>query len=253
MNNVDISKDVFKDTDIDQFMTSNVILTQSKDVIKNIMNTPVSNKDILKERQKCLNMYDVSIQLQYLKQYEEDINWILDIHKNVDINIMNMIFPSDYYTSICNYSSYSLELYHFYRIYTIPFMHLSSPLSIVVLPYYILRKMNFNISISWYVNYLWSVVKLYVNSNGDIKYFMIRWVSFIIYILLYLYGIYETFDVSYILHNMRQDMIKKIEGVSSYVKMSKKILDNIPIQYWNPFLINNGYYEQEFEIELKEM
>lgn len=247
MGIIDVSKDVYKDTGIDIWMSSNVILKSSKDVMRDIMLKPNNDDMFLKERQRCLSMNDITHQLEYIKQYEDEVEWALNIENEIDNNIMNIVFPMDYYNIFINYSSYSLELYHSYRIYSLPFIHLSSPISMIVAPYYILKKMNINVSISWYMNYLWKMVKLYVNTNGDIQYLMIRWVSFIIYCLLYIYGIYNTFEFSYMLHDIRQRMITNIEGVSAYVRIAKILLNVTPSEYWEPFT-TDGYFDDTLDI-----
>lgn len=248
MSVIDVSKDVYKDTGIHTWATSNVILNSSMQAIEDIILKPTNDMALLTDRQKCLVMDDVSHQLEYIKQYEKEVEWALNIDKEIDDNIMNIVFPMDYYNVFINYSSYSLELYHSYRIYSLPFIHLSSPISIVVAPYYILKKMNINVSVSWYLEYLWKMVKLYVNTNGDIQYLMIRWVSFIIYCVLYMYGIYQTFEFSHMLHTIRQKMITNIEGVSAYVRIAKILLSKTSSSYWGPYT-KDGYYDDNLEID----
>ena len=245
---IDVSKDVYKDTCIHTWMSSNVTLKSSIHVMEELISKPDNDINLLQNRQKCLSMNDITHQLQYIKQYEKEITWALNIDNEIDPNIMNIVFPMDYYNMFINYSSYSLELYHSYRIYSLPFIHLSSPISIIIAPYYILKKMNMNISISWYLNHVWKMIKLYVDTNGDIQYLMIRWISFIIYCLLYLYGIYQTFEFSYMLHNIRQNMITNIEGVSAYVRIAKILLSNTSSDYWMPYT-TNGYFDSTLEID----
>lgn len=248
MGIINVSKDVYKDTNIDVWMGSNVMLKSSVNLMEYIILNPDNDVEVLRKRQNCIYMNDISNQLEYIKQYEDEIEWALNIENEISKDIMNIIFPMDYYNVIINYHSYSLEMYHFYRIYSLPMIHLSSPISMIVAPYYILQKMGIKVSVGWYINYLWKMVKMYVNMNGDIKYILIRWVSFIIYSVLYIYSIYQTFEFSYMLHNVRQNMITKIECVSAYVRIAKTLLSKVPNKYWRPY-IKEGYYDENYDIE----
>ena len=139
---IDVSPDVYKDTNIDNWISSNLILNSSKPIIIDLIKNPINDVNVLKLRQNVINMYDISYQLNYLKQFEFDIDWVLKLNnknKNIENDYMEILFPNNWYNNIINLVNPSIELYHLYRIYSIPLFQLISPISILLGPYYYLK------------------------------------------------------------------------------------------------------------------
>ena len=84
MYDVIVSNDVYKDTLIDQWMCSNVILKSSHHVMKDIIMTPTVDIELLTYRQNAIYTPDISLQLKYLKELEPDVSYILSLDHTVD-------------------------------------------------------------------------------------------------------------------------------------------------------------------------
>ena len=116
---IDVSPDVYKDTNIDKWISSNIILNSSKEIINNLIKTPINDINILKSRQNVINMYDITYQLYYLKEFELDIEWVLNLNSksnNIENDYMEILFPNNWYNNIINLVNPTIELYHLYRI-----------------------------------------------------------------------------------------------------------------------------------------
>ena len=95
---IDVSPDVYKDTNIDKWISSNIILNSSKEIINNLIKTPINDINILKSRQNVINMYDITYQLYYLKEFELDIEWVLNLNSksnNIENDYMEILFPNN--------------------------------------------------------------------------------------------------------------------------------------------------------------
>ena len=99
---IDVSPDVYKDTNIDKWISSNIILNSSKEIINNLIKTPINDINILKSRQNVINMYDITYQLYYLKEFELDIEWVLNLNSksnNIENDYMEILFPNNNFDS----------------------------------------------------------------------------------------------------------------------------------------------------------
>ena len=67
---IDISDDVYKDTNIDNWANTLPILEGSKILISKLIKHPIKNKEILLERQKTFIDYEIDIDI--LKKYENE-------------------------------------------------------------------------------------------------------------------------------------------------------------------------------------
>ena len=115
---IDISEDVYKDTTIDNWAKTLPILDGSKLLIEKLIKHPIKNKELLERRQKTIISYDVDIEI--LKNYENDILWIYKITEEItENNSIEILFPSSFILNYINYIESLLDLYHLYKIFLI--------------------------------------------------------------------------------------------------------------------------------------
>ena len=73
VNNIEITNNVYKDTDIENWGNNLPELCGSKKLILKILNDPINNKELLLKRQSAyINNYD-DVCFKILKEYENDI------------------------------------------------------------------------------------------------------------------------------------------------------------------------------------
>ena len=169
--------------------------------------------NILKSRQNVINMYDITYQLYYLKEFELDIEWVLNLNSksnNIENDYMEILFPNNWYNNVINLVNPTIELYHLYRIYSIPLFQFISPISILLGPYYYIKYMlKINLKLNDYFIYIWKILKFYINSGTNIKSKIIKWISFLIYCFLYIYSLFQIVDSSYKIHKFRTNLLIK--------------------------------------------
>ena len=82
---VDISSNIYEDTEIDIWLQSQVILNGSKNEIRNIIRAPITDKQMLIERQIAIKQCDDFENAIYvLAEYENDVNWALELSETIE-------------------------------------------------------------------------------------------------------------------------------------------------------------------------
>ena len=81
---IEISDDVYKDTNIDKWARNLPSLEGSKILIERLVRHPINDRELLEKRQKALINYDIDIEI--LKEYEDDILWIYKIAEEINEN-----------------------------------------------------------------------------------------------------------------------------------------------------------------------
>lgn len=237
---IDVSDDVFKDTLINDWMGSNVILEASIPIMKEIIQKPINDINELQYRQNALNISDVSCPLEYIHETENDVIWGLTLQdkaaEDAERTMMSMLFPSEFYSSWISYINPILELYHGYKIYSLPIISILNPISIVLAPYFYLTKtMKLGLNIKKYLRLLWDILRTALNSMNDFKMVLTKWITAAIYITIYLYSIYQTFDISIALHKFRETLLKRINGIAAFTRTAHAIIGITSDHDWMPY------------------
>lgn len=247
---VSVSEDVYNDTFIDDFMKEYTVLDNSKQLMVDIIRKPIYDIEALRKRQSVLNMPDITFQLNHLKNLEEDVEYFinLDYKKlNAENEFLSALFPNSWYNFAINLTYPSIELFHLYKVYSVPLMQFISPISIILGPYYYIKNvLKIDFSLFKYISILWKSLKVLVTASySDIKYSLVKWITVLIYFSLYIYGLWQMIDYSYYLHNLRNDLSTKISNVKSFIDVCSKLFENIPDEYWK---LNDIYYDKTFII-----
>jgi len=242
---IKISENIFQDTNIDEWISKKPITKGGSIIIKHLIRNPINNKKILEERQK--NSFEIlNYQLENLKENEKDLLWILTLKKEIDDNFsIKLLYPSIYcINNFNNYRSF-LDFYHLYKIFFVPLSCFIYPLSIIIAPYYYInRQLKLNISIIQYFNILYQIIKIILKPSGNFKKDIFKLISFLIYIFIYIYSIYQTFIVSYIIYKTREKLLKKMKGLINFIKTSIIIIKSSKNK-WEPYYI----YEKPKDLE----
>ena len=226
-NKIDISDDVYKDTGIDKWISKLPELDGSKELINKLIHNPISNLNKLVDRQQSiLKDYDV-ISFKILKDYEDDILWIYKLNDEISKdNAINILFPSSFLISFINLYQPILDSYHLYKIFFIPLTSLIYPLTSILAPYFYIKKYVSNISITYYFSLIKNFIILFFKNTGNFKLNLFKSIFFFIYLFLYLYNIYQTFEFSALLYKTKQNLHKKMQGLINFVNESNYIISD---------------------------
>ena len=242
-NKIEISDDVYKDTNIDKWAHDLPSLEGSKILIEKLMRHPINDRKLLEKRQKALINYDIDIEI--LKDYESDILWIYKIAEEInENNSIEILFPSSFILSYINYIETLLDMYHLYKIYFIPITSVLYPISTFVAPYiYLNRYLKMNISFRSYLEIIVEIIKMMCASTGNIRTDLIKFISIFFYIGIYMYNMYQTYEVAYFLYSTKDKLQNKMEGLVKFVNHSLNIMNNMPKNIIEPYFNIRATYE----------
>jgi hypothetical protein len=240
---IEISDDVYKDTNIDKWARNLPSLEGSKILIERLVRHPINDRELLEKRQKALINYDIDIEI--LKEYEDDILWIYKIAEEInENNSIEILFPSSFILSYINYIETLLDIYHMYKIFFIPITSILYPISTFVAPYiYLNRYLKMNISFSSYLEIIVQIIKMLCVSTGNFRTDLIKFISIFFYIGIYLYNMYQTYEVAYFLYSTKDKLQNKMEGLVKFVNHSLNIMNNVPKNIIEPYFNIRATYE----------
>jgi len=218
-------------------------LEGSKILIERLVRHPINDRELLEKRQKALINYDIDIEI--LKEYEDDILWIYKIAEEInENNSIEILFPSSFILSYINYIETLLDIYHIYKIFFIPITSILYPISTFVAPYiYLNRYLKMNISFSSYLEIIVQIIKMLCVSTGNFRTDLIKFISIFFYIGIYLYNMYQTYEVAYFLYSTKDKLQNKMEGLVKFVNHSLNIMNNVPKNIIEPYFNIRATYE----------
>jgi tRNA A37 threonylcarbamoyladenosine biosynthesis protein TsaE len=241
---IDISDDVYKDTCIDKWISKLPILEGSQILIDKLIKHPINDKELLERRQKTLITYDIDIEI--LKEYENDILWIYKIADEINDNSsIEILFPSTFIINYINYIEQILDLYHLYKIYFIPMTSILYPVSAFIAPYlYLKNYLKMEISIVSYIEIFYNIIKFLFKTTGNFRADITKFISIFLYIGIYLYNMYQTYEIALFLHNTKYKLHAKMQGLVHFIRHSQNIMKNLPANIISPYFNINETYQR---------
>lgn len=246
-NKVDITDDIYKDTNIDKWCDNLPILHGSKIFMNKLIKNPINDREILKSRQN-VNIYH-ELDIEILKEYENEVLWVFKIAEEItDNSAINILFPSTYIINYINYIEPLLDFYHLYKIVLIPFTSVLYPVSTFLAPYYYLNQyMKLNISFEQYVGIFIEIIKFSFQTTGNFKADLTKFITIFLYVGVYLYNMYQTYEMASLLYDVKYKLHGKMEGLISFINHSKYILSLVSDKIIEPYF-NVDFFKGEIEI-----
>jgi tRNA A37 threonylcarbamoyladenosine biosynthesis protein TsaE len=243
-NKIDISDDVYKDTNIDKWISKLPVLEGSQILIDKLIKHPINDKELLEKRQNTIINYDIDIEI--LKEYENDILWIYKIAEEINNNSsIEILFPSTFIINYINYIEQILDLYHLYKIYFIPATSILYPLSAFIAPYlYLTNYLKMNISLTSYIEIFYNIIKLLFKTTGNFRADITKFISIFLYVGVYLYNMYQTYEIALFLHNTKYKLHAKMQGLVHFVRHSQNIMKNLPSNIIAPYFNISETYQR---------
>jgi hypothetical protein len=222
----------------------------SKEVVNEILNTPVYDISLLEKRQliikniiKTRSMDETFYNKAFsnILSFEKDMSWYLqdpvdDEEKELLDNLQSVYFKFFIFDKIgFNDSDNILFFKNVYNILLYPLCMILSPFMYVLLPYLVLtRKMGIKLDVKSYLRILfgsfWSVLQ---NSSGNIS--KIQLITYIISFILYLQGLYTTLNLSVSTFKTCKFIQLKMQNIIQYLEncqiLAKKLFNASPNKY----------------------
>jgi len=236
-NKIEISENIYNDTNIDEWISNKPSTIGGSIIINHLIKNPIYDKELLLKRQKTSFEF-LKYHLQILKENEKDLLWILNLKKEIDENSsIKLLFPHLYQLNRLNNYRFFLDFYHLYKIFFVPLSCFFYPISILLAPFFYMNKqLKLNISIYQYLKIFVQMIKLILKPSGNHRKDLFKFISILIYIFIYIYSIYQTFIISYIIYKTREDLLKKMKGLVNFIKTSLIIIKSSK-NLWKPYYL----------------
>jgi len=241
---IDISNDVYSDTSIDKWISKLPILEGSQILIEKLIRHPIKDKELLEKRQNTIINYDIDIEI--LKEYENDILWIYKIAEEINSNSsIEILFPSTFIINYINYIEQILDLYHIYKIYFIPATSILYPVSTFIAPYLYLRNyLKMDITFTSYIEIFYNLIKFIFKTTGNFRADITKFISIFLYVGVYLYNMYQTYEIAIFLHNTKYKLHAKMQGLVHFIRHSQNIMKNLPSNIIAPYFNISETYQR---------
>ena len=168
--------------------------------------------------------------MELLQNYENDILWIYKITDEIkENNFIEILFPSSFIVCYINYIETLLDMYHLYKIFLIPLTSILYPISTFMAPYlYINKYLKMNISFASYIKIIIEILKMLCKTTGNFRADIMKFISILFYVGIYLYNMYQTYEVALFLYNTKEKLHSKMKGLVYFVNHSLNIINNLP-------------------------
>jgi DNA mismatch repair ATPase MutS len=118
------------------------------------------------------------------------------------------------------------------------------PLSTFIAPYvYLKNYLKMNITIISYIDIFYNILKFAFKTTGNLRADITKFVSLFLYIGIYLYNMYQTYEIALFLHNTKYKLHAKMQGLVHFVRHSQNIMKNLPSNIISPYFKINETYQ----------
>jgi hypothetical protein len=206
-------------------------LIGGKHVLEFILHHPINDIDTLNKRKSIFQNLSIdNTVLEQLTKFENDILWIFKNQDRDIESIFNMVYFNFYFLKNFNKNASILTLYNFYRIYIAPSLGLLAPILYFIIPYFvIIYTFGFNMSFTQFIKLFFKILimgeSMFFNNTSQ----YIKILSYLLTLLCYFQGIFNTFEISKTIHKICRHIVTKMNNIHNYLKLSYELIK----EFWN--------------------
>lgn len=230
-----IQPSVMQDSGLDKWGSQKCMLSGGNVAFASILNRPIHDVDRLRQRQDAIrhvarNWKNVSGVVKSLKHTHRDVVWVLQKPPALDQFPMSALYPSWVVARWLNTVPMFHTCYHAYRLWISPLMNLIYPLSVLLGPWWYLRRMlRWNMPFLTYIGMIRSVAWMLVKQS------LVRMITFVAYMAIYLYGIFQSIDYTLLMHTLKRKLKRKLDAVCAFIEQSDALFRLVPREVWKCF------------------
>jgi len=153
----------------------------------------------------------------------ENVLWALDLPPLNKSWPLPLLFPQWFALRWVNHQPTLLNLYHLYRIYGAPLSHFIYPLTLFFGPWWYIRtKLKWKLPLTTYVGFIKkAIVELVKIRTRDIREVFIKITTIVVYVGLYIYGLIQSLDIAYMLHQTRRTLLDRISRIHTFIQTTQ--------------------------------
>jgi len=250
---VHVTESLWIDSGLEQWSLSQGRLKGTGHYLWNFIQQPTFDEDVLTRRQKTIINFskvatsteslEIHQKLQVLQESEKDIVWLLNLPPFADAWPLNLAFPTVPILKYINYYPVPLSIFHIYKIFIAPLMHIVSPISTIIGPWmYLRRNLKLQISFKAYTNVLFMALKQGFKPSFNIKQDTIKYFTLFLYIFFYIYSIIQCFEQAKILFTILNNLREKVASIRKFIKTTQQLMKEYPQEILRDFLPEGFVY-----------
>jgi DNA mismatch repair ATPase MutS len=244
-DNILVGDDVYKDIEYDQVFKhiNSCYLIGGSDVLDKLLKNPINDIQQLEKRKRIIqnieNLNSNNDFLQILKETEKDI---LSYDSSSYDDLFNMAYFKMFYLKDLNKNSYVLTMHNLYRIVLSPLLTILTPIVYIIFTYFILIYMfKTRIPFLMFLKFLFSMnPAMMMGGTQSIKY-----IYFLITILLYFQGLFNSLEISSTLHKVCKYIVDKMNNIVKYLKNAQLLINKL----WTDDIISHFNLNPKIFIE----
>jgi DNA mismatch repair ATPase MutS len=207
-----IADSIWEDIQIRKWLETIYHLPSELEFGEKVFQHPLIDIPKLQERQEGIHFFTDKTRLVLSKEKETVLQWFLhspELHKNY---LYRVLFPSSWYMKWSYLSPEIFTAYHYYRCYLSPLSSMMYPISVVLGPYWFLKKtLKLHVSIKQYLKMVKSLFQMIRTAPVSEKEWGRFMFVFVAYVSVYFYSLAQLIDLSYQLHLFRKELLHKIK------------------------------------------
>lgn len=195
-------------------------------VFTTILLNPISDVETLNKRKACLKDLeltdDLATMMLQMRESEQDVLWMY----RRTLNELDSLYDMVYFTSLpltpLNHSPAVLTAYNVYRIAVSPAIGCLSPITMIVMPYLILRSLGLNIPVTAFLRILMSVT--FTTSGSSYGY-----VSLAFTVYMYFQNIFNSLELAKTSYTISNIVTSRMNSVVTFIRNAHAI----NVKLWN--------------------
>ena len=201
--------------------------------LRNIINNPTDNLEILKKRQNILHKIDDNLyksiknKLDTIKELEKDIIWILRNKTSEENKLIDSVYFNNQFLQILNHNDDILTIYSLFKILFAPIYGVISPLVFFLLPYLYIQfftsvKFDFNLYVKIFKMSIFGGFNLFTSGNSP-KANLSKYFSIGISIIIYVQNLMNTIDISKNTHKIINSLHTKLNKLNNFTTICHEL------------------------------
>lgn len=231
---------LFHDLQLDAWISSIPTTKGGKKYLQELFHHPIVDTDLLNQRanhnqplphnvlQRCQTLLDA------LKKDEHVALWVCSLPPIREAWPISLLFPMWPIIRLVNMIPIALMAFHIYRAFISPWLNILYPASTILGPWFYIRKqMKWNLPLLAYLRMVKLGLGVMMKPTGDYYKDFVKYLTFIVYLMLFVYGTVQSFDAAFMLQTILKDLKGKMQGLQRFVQNAyalKSELDRLPWQ-----------------------
>lgn len=221
-----LSPTLLQELAVDEWIRSFCKTKGGKRVLMDVVSAPTYDVASLEARGRILNNFSPQ-KSSYIKiaELENSVLWILGMTTKVkDAYPLSMLFTClPLLHNLNNIDLFVFGMYIF-KGYIMPLMNVVYPTMSFLGPYlYVRRYLKVKMGFLYYLRLLQSAFVLLMRPSGNIRVDAFKYITFVVYVFLYLYTIFQGFEVASMLRKLKTDLSTKWERIYTFIKEAQAI------------------------------